>query len=108
MKSFRLFVAALFLASVSIVSASAADIESVEPGAIEALIASHKKGMLAVSITSLDPNCRPCTHANTDFTQTARELAGKARFVQVAWQPWSRFPPELQPFLKQYGITGIP
>ena len=111
MKSFRLCVATLLLACVSIMSASAAPaagIESIEPGAIEALIASHQKGMLAVSITSLDPNCRPCVHANTDFERTARELAGKARFVQVAWQPWSRFPPELQPFLKQYGITGIP
>jgi thiol-disulfide isomerase/thioredoxin len=108
MKSVGLFLVAVWMAFVSAVPASAAGVESVEPAAIEALIASHKKGMLAVSITSLDPNCRPCIHANTDFEQTAGLLAGKARFAQVAWQPWSRFPPELQPFLKQYGITGIP
>ncbi len=87
--------------------AAPGNVESIEPGAIEALTQSSK-GMLAVSITSLDPNCRPCIHANTAWQETAREMAGKARFVQVSWQPWSRFPAEIQPFLKKYGITGIP
>ncbi|RQP26119.1 thioredoxin domain-containing protein [Piscinibacter terrae] len=99
--------AVLMLASMQ-VWAAGEPIESVEPGAIEALVQSHKTGMLVVSITSLDSNCRPCIRANTEFQRVAKEMGGKARFVQVAWQPWSRFPTEIQPFLKQYGIPGVP
>lgn len=97
----------LFMAAASNAQAADAGIESIEPGAIAALTQTHK-GMLAVSITSLDTNCRPCIRANAAFQEDARRLADKAKFVQVAWQPWSRFPAEIQPFLKQYDITAVP
>ncbi len=84
-------------------------IENVSPGAIEAFVGASK-GTVLVSVTSTDPRCGYCAQANVKFDQLSRrhDLDGEMRLVQVAWQPWNRFPPEIQPFLDRYGITGIP
>jgi thiol-disulfide isomerase/thioredoxin len=84
-------------------------VENVAPGAIEAWVAASK-GIVMVNVTSTDPRCGYCAQANVKFDQMSRrhDMDADFRLVQVAWQPWTRFPPEIQPFLDRYGITGIP
>ena len=84
-------------------------VENVAPGAIEAAVAASK-GIVMVNVTSTDPRCGYCAQANVRFDQLSRrhDMDEDFRLVQVAWQPWARFPPEIQPFLTRYGIVGIP
>ena len=84
--------------------ARGSDVETVAPQDINALVKAHR-GLLIVSISSLDSNCRPCMGANAKFRDLARGQGDLAKYVEVAWRPWRQFPPEIRTFLSKYDIT---
>ena len=98
-----LFVLTAFAAPV----ARASPVEVVAASAIQAQVA-DSKGLVVVNISSTDPRCGYCIQANAKFEKLARRSDVEGRFLQVAWQPWSPFPVEIGPFLKRFGISGLP
>jgi hypothetical protein len=69
-------------------------------------VASSRRGTLMLLISSTDPHCGPCVQVNADFTNRARADETGARYVQLSWQPWQRFPPEATHLLGQHGIRN--
>lgn len=102
-----LFGLSAFLNLFCVALVQANSIEDLAPSEFEAQIA-KTKGLLVINFSSLDAHCVPCVRANSKYQQTAQRYDVDGRFVQVLWQPWNKFPAEIQTFFQQNGINGVP
>ena len=101
-------IAAALLTCTGLAIAQPGEVETVSPDAFEAL-ATGQKGVLVVSLSSIDPRCGYCVRHNAKFKAMAHDRPDVGRFVQVLWQPWTEIPPPVAAFLKAHGkMPAVP
>jgi hypothetical protein len=101
MKFPRIVLACLF----ALLPASAlAAVESISAEEVDAAVASQK-GILVLSLSSVDPRCQPCLGANEKFRMLALG-SNTARYVQVVWQPWMQLPAPVRTLLARHGLPA--